>query len=292
MPEPASTHEITANRTRIVANGQSATVPHDNLARMSQAPHLAPHLLILGANSDLAQACALEWFSQGFRTFTLFSRSESPLGASLSARGATVHTRLVDATDTARVVAATREAIADGATTILCAWGILPDQPSYERDPIQLTNLLDVNVVGPQAALVAASQALMTNQRPGTLVVLSSSAAVRPRAENYLYGASKAALDAFAMSLADRVRPHDVRVLVVRPGFVRTKMTVGLRAKPLATTPSRVARDVVRAWRTQTPSLVVYSPRVLRPIFALIPLLPRALYRRFTRASPSDRARG
>ena len=110
------------------------------------------------------------------------------------------------------------------------------------------------------------------------LVVLSSVAAERPRANNAIYGAAKAGLDALAQGVADQVAGSGVRVLVVRPGFVATRMTAGLKPAPLATTPEAVAEATVRALagRAQT----IWVPRALRAIFAVLRHLPRALYRR------------
>ena len=77
--------------------------------------------------------------------------------------------------------------------------------------------------------------------------MLSSVAAERPRAGNAIYGAAKAGLDALAQGLADATAATGVRVLVVRPGFVRTRMTAGLPPAPFATTPEAVAEATVRA---------------------------------------------
>ena len=74
----------------------------------------------------------------------------------------------------------------------------------------------------------------MKAQGRGTIVVLSSVAAELPRASNAVYCASKAGLDALARALDDDLRPYGVRVMLVRPGFVRTRMTAGLPEPPLA----------------------------------------------------------
>ena len=84
--------------------------------------------------------------------------------------------------------------------------------------------------------------ARMRAQASGTIVVLSSVAAVRPRKANFVYGAAKAGLDAFARGLADSLHGSGVRVLLVRPGFVIGRMTEGMPPAPLSTTPQRLAR--------------------------------------------------
>jgi decaprenylphospho-beta-D-erythro-pentofuranosid-2-ulose 2-reductase len=115
-------------------------------------------------------------------------------------------------------------------------------------------------------------------QGRGTLVVLSTVAAERPRASNPVYGAAKAGLDALAHGLADASAGTGVRVLVVRPGFVRTRMTEGLKPAPFAASAEDVAESTVRALSGRAHT--VWVPNRLRVIFAALRHLPRALYRR------------
>jgi decaprenylphospho-beta-D-erythro-pentofuranosid-2-ulose 2-reductase len=69
-----------------------------------------------------------------------------------------------------------------------------------------------------------------------------------------------------------------VKVTVVRPGFVRTKMTAGLKPAPLTVEAPVVAEAIVRG--LETGAAVVWVPTVLRPIFAVMRVLPGALWRR------------
>jgi decaprenylphospho-beta-D-erythro-pentofuranosid-2-ulose 2-reductase len=110
------------------------------------------------------------------------------------------------------------------------------------------------------------------------MIVLSSVAAERPRAANAVYGAAKAGLDSLAQGLADAGHGTGPRVLVVRPGFVKTRMTAGLRPAPFATTPEAVAEATVRALRGRAHT--VWVPAVLRLVFAVLRHLPRPLFRR------------
>ena len=96
----------------------------------------------------------------------------------------------------------------------------------------------------PAAAMVAFAEVLRA-QGHGRIVVLSSVAGVRVRRANFVYGASKAGLDAFAIGLGEALRGTGASVMVVRPGWVATKMTAGLTPGPLATTADAVAADVV-----------------------------------------------
>ena len=109
-------------------------------------------------------------------------------------------------------------------------------------------------------------------------MLLSSVAAERPRAANPIYGASKAGLDALAQSLSDAIASSGVRVLVVRPGFVKTRMTADVKPARFATTPDVVASATVAALRGGPGT--IWVPGKLRLIFAVLRHLPRGIYRR------------
>jgi decaprenylphospho-beta-D-erythro-pentofuranosid-2-ulose 2-reductase len=117
-------------------------------------------------------------------------------------------------------------------------------------------------------------------QGHGTLVVLSSVAAERPRGANFPYAASKAAVDAYAQGLGDALAGTGVHVLVVRPGFVHTHMTAGLKPAPLATTPEAVADAVADGLRRGAHT--VWAPPRVRWLMAILRHLPRSVFRRLT----------
>jgi len=157
------------------------------------------------------------------------------------------------------------------------AFGILGDQSRAERDPAVAAALARTNVVGGISLLVALAER-MREQGHGAIVVLSSVAAERPRRSNFAYGATKAGLDAFAQGLGDALVADGVHVLVVRPGFVRTKMTVGLEPAPLATDADAVARTIEAGLRRRAHT--VWAPPALRWVLAVLRHLPRPLFRR------------
>jgi decaprenylphospho-beta-D-erythro-pentofuranosid-2-ulose 2-reductase len=109
-------------------------------------------------------------------------------------------------------------------------------------------------------------------------VVLSSVAGERARRSNFIYGSSKAGLDAFAQGLGDALHGTGVHVMVVRPGFVRTKMTAGRAEGPMATTPEAVATAIEVGLRRR--SETVWVPGALRLVMAALRHVPRALFRR------------
>ncbi|MCZ7587725.1 MAG: SDR family NAD(P)-dependent oxidoreductase [Gaiella sp.] len=160
---------------------------------------------------------------------------------------------------------------------VLVAAGILGDQPVAERDAAAALAVIETNFVGAVSVLIPIAERLRA-QGHGTIVVLSSVAAERARRANFVYGSSKAGLDAFAQGLGDSLAGTGIDVLVVRPGFVRTKMTAALPDGPLATTPEAVAEEIVRG--LQRRAHTVWAPARLRFVMAVVRLLPRPLFRR------------
>lgn len=159
--------------------------------------------------------------------------------------------------------------------TIL-AFGVLGDQAVAEKDPRTAVHIAMVNYVGAMSVGLHVANR-MERQGHGTLVVLSSVAGERARRANYVYGSSKAGLDAFAQGLGDRLAKVAGHVLVVRPGFVHTRMTTGMDPAPFSTTPEAVATDIVRALDRRAHT--VHSPNVLRWVMTVLRHLPRALFR-------------
>jgi decaprenylphospho-beta-D-erythro-pentofuranosid-2-ulose 2-reductase len=137
-----------------------------------------------------------------------------------------------------------------------------------------------VNLTGHVSAGLAVA-ARLREQGHGTLVVLSSVAGVRVRRANLVYGAAKAGLDGFAHALGDLLAESGARVLVVRPGYVRTRMSAHVPEAPLATTPQQVADTVAAALRRGTRT--VWVPRALGVLALVFRLLPRPVWRRLPR---------
>jgi len=108
--------------------------------------------------------------------------------------------------------------------------------------------------------------------------VLSSVAGERVRRANFVYGSTKAGLDGFAQGLGDALAGSGAGVLVVRPGFVATKMTAGRAPAPLATTPEAVADAVVAGIARGKET--VWVPPALRWVFAAFRHLPRSVWRK------------
>ncbi len=239
-------------------------------------------VLLLGGSSEIGLAIVRRLAQDGPVRPYLLGRDEGRLqSAADQLRGESfteVAFELVDAASPESHEAAIAEAFqrTGGFELAVLAVGVLGAQDGLDADPSAATEIMHVNFTGTGSLLMAAMRA-MRRQGSGTMIVLSSVAAERPRAGNAVYGAAKAGLDALAQGLADGASGGP-RVLVVRPGFVKTRMTKGLDPAPFSTTPEAVAEATVRGLSGRAHT--VWVPAKLRLVFAVLRHLPRAIYRR------------
>lgn len=159
---------------------------------------------------------------------------------------------------------------------VLLAFAVLGDETAFADDPAAAGRAAVTNYAGGVSSGLAVARRLRA-QGHGTLVVLSSVAGQRPRRANYVYGSAKAGLDAFARGLDEALRGSGARVMVVRPGFVRTQLTARLQPGPLAQAPAQVAAAITAG--LDRGAAVVWSPGLLRWVFLVLRALPQPLFR-------------
>lgn len=238
-------------------------------------------LLVLGGTSEIGLATARLLIARRTRTVWLAGRDTPALeeaATDLRALGADVRTVPFDALDRAAHTEVLGKVFTEGdIDMVLLAFGVLGDQANDEADPPAAVRVAQTNYTGAVSAGLVCAAALQ-NQGHGSLVVLSSVAGERARRSNFIYGSSKAGLDAFAQGLGDAMDGTGVHVMVVRPGFVRTKMTAGLPDAPLATTPDAVAAAIEQGLRRR--SETVWVPGTLRVVMSALRHVPRPLFRR------------
>lgn len=243
-------------------------------------------MLVLGGNSDIGVATAARLVSErGAGEVVLAGRDLDVLRAraeQLSALGADVDAVAWDATDVGRHEQVLGEVFAAGdVDVVVLAVGVLGDQAAIEADTDELVRVVETNFTGCAAALTAVAGELRA-QGHGTVAVLSTIAATQARRANFGYGASKAGLDAFALGLGDALDGTGARVLVVRPGFVRTSMTEGMAEAPFSCDPEDVAAAISAALDHRGRA-VVYVPAPVRFVSWVLRSLPRPLLRRLPR---------
>jgi decaprenylphospho-beta-D-erythro-pentofuranosid-2-ulose 2-reductase len=237
-------------------------------------------LLLLGGTSEIALAVARAW-SDALPVVTLAARPgarRDEAVANLRADGFEVEARDFDAEDTdahpALIEAVAAERDIDVAVV---AFGVLGDEEEAWQDHAAAVRLAQVNYTGAVSVGVCLARVLR-RQGHGTVVALSSAAGERVRRSNFVYGSSKAGMDGFYLGLGEALREYGGHVLVVRPGFVHTRMTQGREPAPMSVTAEQVAQAVVRGVAARAE--LVWVPTLLRGVMSGLRHVPRPLFRR------------
>lgn len=235
-------------------------------------------VLLLGARSDIggevaARVCA-------GRDVVLAARGERGLEGveeRLLAAGA----RRVSVVEFDAADLTTHRAVVEGAgavTTAIVAFGILGDQEAAEHDEFEAARIAEVDYLA-QVSMLTVLADVMDR---GEIFAFSSIAGWRPRRANYVYGSTKAGLDAFCHGLMDRLHGTDLRVILARPGFVIGSMTEGMKPAVMSVTPDVVADAVVGAAQKGR-SATVWIPRQLAVLALIMRLVPRPIWRHMPR---------
>lgn len=249
------------------------------------AVHQPESVLLLGGTSEIGLAIVRALPRERLKRIVLAGRPGERLDAAAD------HMRAAISSAEVQVVGFDADAVASHAETLgeifasgdidvmILAFGVLGDQKAFNEHPSLALALLHTNFIGGASALLTTAQ-LMKTQGHGSIIVLSSVAADRGRADNFVYGSSKAGLDTMSLGLADALVGTGVSVLVVRPGFVHTRMTEGMEPAPFSTDAETVAEVAVSAWTSG--KTLVYAPHVLRAVMGGLKALPRPVFRRLS----------
>ncbi len=240
-------------------------------------------VLIFGASSDIGGALARALAARGSVRFALAARDTlraDRLAADLRSMG----------TERAEVISFDACDIdAHGPLLDRCAGllgdidlaviavGVLGDQDRFDADPSAAAQATIVNYSG-AVSLVLHAAGRMREQGRGTIVVLSTIAGMRVRRVHPVYGSSKGAIDRFALALGDRLAGTGVEVAVVRPGFVSTRMTDGMKPAPFATNAEQVAAATIAG--LERSKRVIWVPPIVRFVALGLRLLPHPVFRR------------
>lgn len=239
-------------------------------------------ILVIGATSAIATSCARLWAERGAILFLVGRTPDkiSQVAADLTARGATVHTHVLDLNhfDQHKAMLDACYAALGQVDVALIAHGTLPNQKACEQDA-QLAIREFTNNGLSVIALLTDLASRMEAQKSGCIAVISSVAGDRGRPSNYLYGAAKGAVTDFCSGLRGRLFKSGIQVLTIKPGFVDTPMTQDLALpKLLLVTPDRVAQDIVKAVEKRRDTL--YTPWFWRFIMLIIIHIPGSLFKR------------
>lgn len=239
-------------------------------------------VVFLGATKGMGRALARAMAAKGAEIVLLgrdledLQRSAADIEAHGARRVAVAPCDLLEPAGFAAAFTAAQEALGHFDTVVVTA-GMFGTQEELEADPERTRLLLTANMTNTILFCEQARRRLLA-AGGGTLCVFSSVAGDRARKPVILYGASKAGLSYYLNGLDHRYRSEGLRTVLVKPGFVKTAMTAGLKPPPFAGEPDAVAQTVLRAIERGTP--VVYAPPIWALIMLVIRLLPRFVMRR------------
>ena len=245
------------NVQSVLLVGGTSEIGHAILTRFAQGGRLR-RIVLLGRNEEALEQAAEKWRDAGVEATVVLADLSGELDVPV------LTGRCFDGGDI---------------DVVVLAAGITPD-PEVETDPALARDVAMVNFVS-QMQLGTEFVQRLRLQGHGALVVLSSVAGERPRADNYLYGATKVGLDAWANGLADALADEPIRILVVRPGMVRTRMSAGHKEAPFTCDPEDVAEAVAKNLRGGP--VTVWVPAQLRYMMSGLRHAPRPVFRRVSK---------
>jgi len=241
-------------------------------------------VLIIGATSAIAHETAKHFAKDGAHLF-LVARSAEKLAAvadDLKVWGAkSIETSVQDLSDLESHESMLEQAISTlaGLDVLLIAHGTLGDQKKCQLSVAETMRELNTNALSVISLLTIAAN-YFEQQSRGTIAVISSVAGDRGRKSNYVYGTAKAAVTTFLQGLRNRLSSSGVTVLTIKPGFVSTPMTAGLKQGPLFASSATVGKGIYTA--IQKRKDVVYLPAFWRLIMLIVKTIPEPIFKKLS----------
>jgi decaprenylphospho-beta-D-erythro-pentofuranosid-2-ulose 2-reductase len=239
-------------------------------------------VLVVGGSSDIGRATALRYAQAGWqvwiaaRDVATARRNADDIRTRTGIEPAVYQLDVLQTDKLVDFVAAL-PVLPD---TVISMIGELGDQHRAEVDLAHATMIMRSNFEAP-SLLIGLFAQHFEKRGYGTIVGVSSVAGDRGRASNYVYGAAKAGFSQFLSGLRNRMAlVGRVRVVTVKPGFVRTRMTAHLKLLPALTVePQRVAADIFSA-AEERPRDVIYVGRRFWLVMTIICLIPEAVFKK------------
>lgn len=239
-------------------------------------------LLLLGATSDIGRATALA-FAQAGWDVQLAARDEDGArrnGDDIALRTpATVSVHILDVLET-QSFGAFVDGLPKLPDTVVSVIGEIAIQGQAETDLPYAAKILRTNFEGPALLLGLIAERFLARGR-GTIVGVSSVAGDRGRGANYIYGSAKAGLSAYLSGLRSRLAATPIRVVTVKPGFVRTRMTAARKLPPVITAEAdEVGRAILAAAERKRGREIVYVRPIWRLVMLVISSMPEFMFKR------------
>ena len=240
-------------------------------------------ILVLGGSSEIGLTIAAQYLSHGPAEVVLAGRSgdlrETASLDAMTAAGASA-ARWIDFDATAF---STHEAVIEDAwrgedvDVAIVAFGLLGDAEELWQNQAKAVEIAQVNYTGAVSVGVLLGQR-MAQQGYGQIIAMSSAAGEVVRRSNFVYGSTKAGLDGFYRNLGQALEPSGVKVLVIRPGQVRTRMSAGVKEAPLTVNKEDVAKLAVNAARDG--KSLIWAPPLFQLVMMILKHIPGPIFRK------------
>lgn len=241
-------------------------------------------VIVLGATSEIAQQVQRMLAHQG-KELLLVARSTGRLpavAADLRVRGAMqvieYAADLADISQHPQFLSFVWKHFADF-DCVLVAYGSMQEQEQCRHSVEMSRREWEANFVS-AAALLTLFADVLEQRGGGCIAAITSIAGDRGRSSNYVYGAAKGALNIFLQGLRARLHRSRVRVLTIKPGPVKTPMTLGLCQGRMFAAPTNVAKDICRALEGPSQKEILYTPSYWRYLMAVLKLVPESIFKR------------
>ena len=240
-------------------------------------------ILLLGGTSEIGLAICERYLQNAHARIVLAAMPSDPgrdaAVAQMQAAGAR-SVELIDfeATDPDTHPKMIEAAFANGDVDVaIVAFGILGDAEELWQNQHKAVLAAEINYTAAVSVGVLLGEK-MRAQGFGQIIAMSSAAGERVRRSNFVYGSTKAGLDGFYLGLSEALRAYGVRVLVIRPGQVRTRMSAHVKEAPLTVDKEYVANLAVTA--AAKGKELVWAPAAFRYVMMVLRHIPRSIFRK------------
>lgn len=240
-------------------------------------------ILLLGGTSEIGLAICERYLQNAHARIVLAAMPNDPgrdaAVAQMKAAGArSVELINFEATDPDTHPKMIDQAFANGDVDVaIVAFGILGDAEELWQNQHKAVLAVEINYTAAVSVGVLLAEK-MRAQGFGQIIAMSSAAGERVRRSNFVYGSTKAGLDGFYLGLGEALREYGVRVLVIRPGQVRTRMSAHVKEAPLTVDKEYVANLAVTA--AAKGKELVWAPAAFRYVMMVLRHVPRPIFRK------------
>ncbi|MGB2919608.1 MAG: decaprenylphospho-beta-D-erythro-pentofuranosid-2-ulose 2-reductase [Mycobacterium sp.] len=243
-------------------------------------------VLLLGGTSEIGMAICERYLRNAKARIVLACMPGDPLREAAKKQLEDAGAKSVEVIDFDAVDTESHPAVIDAAwggehpqdvDVAIVAFGLLGDAEELWQNQRKAVQIADINYTAAISVGVLLGDK-MRAQGSGQIIAMSSAAGERVRRSNFVYGSTKAGLDGFYLGLGEALREYGVRVLVIRPGQVRTRMSAHVKEAPLTVDKEYVAELAVTA--SAKGKDLVWAPGAFRYVMMVLRHIPRPIFRK------------